>query len=107
MPGTIGVKDEPSENRIPFDIKSSTRMNRQQPFDLVRHPALGNKERKHKAEFDKENFAERESKRIRKRSSARLSLKCLEAPKRSAQSDPENCVEHKSKRLRRAPSGKV
>src|SRR5437899_2425847 len=41
---TVGVQDEPSVNRIPFVIKSSTRMNRQQPLPLVCRPALGNKE---------------------------------------------------------------
>ena len=73
----------------------------------MRRTALGDKEGKRKAEFDKENCAKWGSKRIRERSSARLSLKCVEAQKLRAQSDPENCVEGKSKRLRRAPSGKV
>jgi len=107
LPSMVGVQDEPSMNHIPFTIKSSTRMNRQQPLDLVRRPALGDKEQKRKAQFDKENCAERGSKRIRERSSARLSLKCVEAQKGSAQCDPANCVECKSRRLCRAPSGKV
>ena len=73
----------------------------------MRRPALGDKEQKRKAQFDKENCAERGSQRIRERASARQSLKCVEAQKQSAQCDPANCVERKSKRLRRAPSGKV
>ena len=82
-------------------------MNRQQPLDLRHRPALGDKKQKLKAQFDKENCTEWGSKRIRERSSARLSLKYLEAQKCSAQYDPANCIERNSKGLRRAPSGKV
>ena len=58
LPCMVGDQDKPSANRIPFAIKSSTRMNRQQPLDLACRPALGNKEHKRKAQFDKENCAE-------------------------------------------------
>src|SRR5437588_4013660 len=81
LPYTVGVQDEPLPNRITFTIKSSTRMNRQQPLDLVRRPALGDKERKRKAEFNKENCTERELNRIHERSSTRLNLKYVEAQK--------------------------
>src|SRR5205807_8633031 len=107
LPCTVGDQDKPSANLVPFTIKLLTRMNRQQPLDLVCRPALGDKEQKRRTQFDKENCAEQGSKRIGERSSARLSLKCVEAEKCSAQCDPVNCIERKSKRLCRAPSGKV
>ena len=103
----VGDEAEPPANRIAFTIKSLTSINRQQPLDLVRRHTPGDKERKRSAQFDEANCVERKSKRIRERSSARLSLKCQEAQKRDAQSDAENCDERKSKRLRIAPSRRV
>ena len=73
----------------------------------MNHLALGKKEEKWKAEFDKENCTEWGSKRICERSRARLSWKYVEVQKCRAQRDPANCVEHKSKSLHRAPSAKV
>src|SRR5207302_8522049 len=52
---TVGDQDKLSTNRIPFTIKSSTRINRQQPLDLVYRHALGNQEQKRKSQLDKEN----------------------------------------------------
>lgn len=107
LPSPVGDQAETPANRIPFAAKSLTRVNRQQPLDLVRHPTPGDKEGKRNAQFDAENCEEREPKRIRERSSARLSLKGNEVWKRGAQFDAENCEERKSKRLRGAPSRRV